>query len=195
MPLGQNIVKWTSCVMLGACTGCASCLTVVPPDIAITGEKTAIERQIVGEYRELEKDAWVISTVKTPVYGVRASSAGETGDGELMAALRLREYHDGKIRKYKDEGVLGETSTGLASYREAARYERDPEEKKKLLAVIEEENRARRIIFTRSAAQTGIEPVEEDILRAGRSFAMEQARTARRGDWLQNRNGAWSRKK
>ncbi len=181
--------------MLCACTGCASCLTVVPPDIAITGEKTAIERQIVGEYRELEKNAWVISTVKTPVYGVRARTAGETGDGGLMAALRLREYHDEKIRKYKDEGALGEASTGLISYRGVGRYERNPEEKKKLLAVIEEENRARRIIFSRSAAQTGIEPAEEDILRAGRSFAVEQARTAARGDWLQNRNGTWSRKK
>ena len=27
----------------------------------MTGQKTVIERQIVGDYRELEKDAWIIA--------------------------------------------------------------------------------------------------------------------------------------
>ena len=55
-------------IPLYSLTGCSSgpsCITVTPPKVNMTTEKTAIERQIIGEYRELEKDAWAISSART----------------------------------------------------------------------------------------------------------------------------------
>ncbi len=196
MPSAQRAIMAANAALLLACTGCASCITVVPPTIAITGEKTAIERQIVGEYREIEPDAWVVSSVKSPVQGARSGIAGAAGDDEFMAAHRIREYNRERIRRYKDGEALGENNEGLLVYRGVARYERDREAKKTLMAVLENENRARGVIIGRSLACGGGEEVSrEDYLAAARAFAQEQEQLARRGDWIQNRNGRWERKR
>ena len=36
--------------------------TVKIPDIKITGEKTALENQVMGEYAKIKEDAWMIAS-------------------------------------------------------------------------------------------------------------------------------------
>ena len=64
-------------------TGCASsssCISIVPPPVNLTGEKTSVERQIVGDYEEIEKDAWAISSVKTSVSDTRQEGSYAVSD-------------------------------------------------------------------------------------------------------------------
>jgi hypothetical protein len=192
--------------ILTAIAGCAggkscladipSCLEISPPGIHITGEKTVIERQIVGDYRELERDAWVVSSVKTDVARSRGPAVVMGGDEALLRAVKIREFNEEKIREYKDNGAVGEANTGLAVYIPQQRYESDAALKAALLRVLEDENAARRIIFERSVARAAPgTPSPRDIESFGAAFAEEQAALAGKNDWIQDKTGRWIRKK
>ncbi len=180
---------------LTGCKSTPSCLTVVPPEINLTGEKTVIERQIVGDYMELEKDAWTVSSVRTTVAKKDGGAQG-SGDPEIIKSIKVREFHSGRVKDYKAEGVIGETSAGFISYIEGAAYESSPELKKSLLIVIDEENRARREIFVKTLTKSGgKEPSKGELESFGRIFAEEQRALAQKGDWIQDNSGKWTRKK
>jgi len=180
---------------LSGCKSTPSCLTVVPPEINLTGEKTVIERQIVGDYMELEKDAWTVSSIRTTV-GKTEGGAQGSGDPEIIKAIKVREFHAAKIREYKTEGVAGETSSGYVSYIEASQYESSPELKKVLITVIDEENKARKDIFVKTLTKSGVkEPGKSEVDSFGKIFAEEQRALAQKGDWIQDNSGKWTRKK
>ena len=176
--------------------GCSSFITIVPPKIQITGEKTVIEKQIIGEYRELEKDAWVISSIRTTVQRTHGSSTASASDPELFKALKIREYHTEKLRTYKDNGAVGEANNGYVVYIANKKYEADESEKAVLLKVIEEENKARKTIFIRSLFSVkNEEPDDEAVELFGRIFSQDQASSAIKNDWIQNKSGEWDRKR
>ena len=180
---------------LTGCTSSPGCCVIVPPTPVITGEKTVIESQIVGEYRELEKDAWTVSSVKTTA-GKKNTSGRISGDPELFKFMKVREFHYDKIKEYKGEGALGEGNTGYIQYMETKRYESSPAEKKVLLSVIEEEKHARREIFSRSVLLSkGSEPEKGEIESFGKGFAEEQRGLASKDEWIQENTGKWVRKK
>ncbi len=182
-------------VITAGCSSTPSCLSIVPPAVNLTGEKTVIERQIVGDYMELEKDAWTVSSVKTTA-GKKNSSGRISGDPELFKYIKVREFHSDKIKEYKSEGALGEGNTGYIQYMETKKYESSPAEKKILLSVIDEENLARKEIFSRSiSASKGSETEKGDLDSFGRIFAEEQRGLAAKDDWIQETSGKWGRKK
>ena len=132
------------------CTSGPSCISITPPRVNITTEKTVIERQIIGEYKELEKDAWTISSARTLARGDVTGTTLMGSDKELFIAMKVREFHLDRIRKYKNEGVLGEAMTGMIVYRPLKKYESNGIEKGILLKITTNENRARTTLFTRS---------------------------------------------
>ena len=190
------ILAAAAALMLTAgCSSSPSCLSIVPPDVNLTGEKTVIERQIVGDYMELEKDAWTISSVKTTV-GKKNTSGRMSGDPELFKYIKVREYHADKIKEYKTEGSLGEGNSGYIQYMDNKKYESSPAEKKILLTVIDEENLARKEIFTRSVLLSkGSQPDKGEIDSFGKDFADEQRGLAAKDEWIQDNSGKWGRKK
>ncbi len=169
--------------------------SIAPPKIHLTGERTVVENQIVGEYRELEKDAWVISSPKTNVQKNDSSGGSIASDQKLYEAMKLREYHEKKIRTFKDEGALGEGFRGRLHYRPARKYEKDKDMKRNLMEVIENENNARETVFARSLeTKDGKEVTKQAIDDFGQRFAQEQRSLAKKNDWIQDETGRWSRK-
>ena len=189
-------------LLLSVITACAtgdksipSCCLIAQPSVTLTGEKTSVERHIIGEYKELEKDAWIISSVDTGIQRGETAFA-ETGDEELLTAMKIRELHRDKIRDYKNEGAIGEKYDGYIAYMELFKYENDKNIKKILLTVIEEENKARRTLFIRSVAGKKKEnPTEDEINSFGKIFAEEQQAMSGKNDWIQDKSGKWIRKK
>lgn len=196
--MNKNIIIIISAIILVSFyTGCSSvpsCITVVPPTINLTGEKTVIERQIIGDYRELEEDAWSISSVKTTT-GRSASQRQISGDPEIVKAVKIRDYISDKVLAYKKEGAIGESAIGYVAYRETKKYESSADFKKALMLVIEDENNARKTIFTRSLMNIeGVEPDKAKVENFGKLFAEEQRAIAEKGDWIQDNSGRWIRK-
>lgn len=179
------------------CSSIPSCLEIAPPEIRLTGEKTVIERQIVGEYRELEKDAWIVSSVRTSVTKTKGTPMVLSGgDEDLFKALKIREFNEEKMRVYKDEGAIGETNGGYAAYIPTQKYEGNAGLKKALMKVLEDENGARASIFERSLAKSGTEkPAPELVAAFAKRFAEEQAALAKKNDWIQDKIGQWVKKK
>lgn len=173
----------------------SACLTIVPPKISMTGEKTVIERQITGDYMELEPDAWVVSSVKT--FSGRGSAETFIGgyDEELINAISIRNFHNDKIVRYKSEGAVGEASTGFILYRSLPLYEKQKAERDILMAVIKNENDARLTIFKRSIfIKENRQPSQNELNSFGEIFAEEQRKSALRGDWIQDSAGRWTQK-
>ncbi|MCL1864762.1 MAG: YdbL family protein [Spirochaetes bacterium] len=183
------------CSSMESCSASPSCCSISPPNVNITGEKTVIERQIIGDYMEIEKDAWTLSSVRTTV-GQRNISGKMAGDPELFKYMKIREFHYDKIKEYKNEGAIGENNSGLIQYMETKKYEISPAEKKILSTVIDEENTARNEIFARSIyLSKGSIPDKNEISQFGRAFAEEQRGLASKGEWIQQNSGKWERKK
>ncbi|TAL39596.1 MAG: DUF1318 domain-containing protein [Spirochaetes bacterium] len=184
-------------IAAAGCSSMPSCLEISPPDIHLTGEKTVIERQIVGEYRELEKDAWIVSSVRTSITktkGTPMATAG--GDEELFKALKIREFNEEKLRIFKDEGAVGETNAGVAAYIPTQKYEGNQGLKNALMKVLEDENRARASIFERSLAKSGTEkPAPDQVAAFAKKFAEEQYALAKKNDWIQDKIGQWVKKR
>ncbi len=176
-------------------TGCSSgCITVTPPDINMTGKQTVIERQIVGDYKEIEKDAWVISSANSSKDNSRGKMT-KIGGNKTFLAMKIRELHSEKIRKYKDEAVVGEKYDGYISYIKIKKYEKNSNLKDILNQVVLQENKARKTIFVgtlKSILQK--EPTKEQIAQMGREFAVEEKALAKSGDSIQSKNGRWEKK-
>jgi len=187
---------FTSLCIYTGCSSAPSCISIAPPEIHLTGEKTVIENQIVGKYEKLEEDAWIISSVQTTVQKSKGTGMITGGDRKLISALKIRSFHKDDIRSFKDEGAVGETNNGFVKYRPIKKYINSPDEKKILNAVIETENSARASIFERSLLKSkGMPPSRQEIEKFGSTFAIEQAALAQKGDWIQQNSGKWIRKK
>lgn len=180
---------------MSGCSSMPSCCLISPPKIQMTGSKTVVERQIIGEYKELEKDAWIISSTKTTLSRSRGTGTISGRDKELFKAQKVREFHTDKIRKYKDEGAIGENNTGLIAYRPIPRYEKDKNYKRLLLTLIKEENKARTTIFTRTLKLQEKDANKQQLAAFGKIFAEEQRALAQKNDWIQETSGKWSKKK
>jgi uncharacterized protein YdbL (DUF1318 family) len=178
-------------------TGCKttpSCLTVTPPDIHLTGERTAIEKQIVGEYSELEKNAWVVSSVKTSIHRSEPVQSASGGDPEILKAMRVRDYQTELIRSYKDRGILGESYKGYIMQRKRPE-KATPAERERIQSLIKSENRARKTIFSHALGQAlERKPTPEELEEYGRLFGREQLTRASEGDWFYTEEGRWLQK-
>lgn len=199
MKAATNILFVLCAGVVAGCIGCSSvpsCLQVTPPEISLTGEQTVVERQIIGDYRELESDAWQVSSVQTNVQRQKGSAAQATRDDALMRALKVREFHRDKIRSYKNEGAIGEAKTGFVIYMTTDVYEKDKEKRAALDRVITEENKARAVIFERSLILSGKkEPTAAMTAAFGVRFAEEEQTLSQTNDWVQDKTGQWTRKK
>jgi len=176
-------------------TGCSSgCIAISPPNINLTSEQTVIERQIIGDYKEIEKDAWVISSVKTSE-NRHNNKMTKIGDEKTFLAMQIRELHRKKIRKYKNSSVIGENFNGYISYLKNKEYENDLNKKSILLIILKEENKARKNIFIGTVRSIIHEkPSNDQLSLIGRKFAIQQREIAKDGDMIQLENGLWEKK-
>ena len=166
-----------------------SCV-IIPPKIELTGEKTMIERQISGEYRELEDDAWVISSARTNVQKEKSENSVSFSDEEILSAQNIRSMNEERIRRYKDESAVGEGRDGNLKYRTVSVYDKDQRKKTELLAIIETENNARKKIILHYAFKSKRSETEER-----NNFAADMREKAKRGDLVENSDGKWVTKK
>ncbi|MBV6493327.1 MAG: hypothetical protein LDLANPLL_01343 [Turneriella sp.] len=100
--------------------GCFGGTFVVPP-VTITGQKTAIEKQIIGEQTELEKDVWMISSAKTAEHAQLESkpqdiqrSVAQENANTSRAFLKFEMFSKSLVELKKDR-VVGENKDGFVS--------------------------------------------------------------------------------
>jgi hypothetical protein len=128
-------------ILIVSITSC----TVKIPDIRITGEKTALENQVLGEYSKIKEDAWMV--------------ASERGDGqikitadrkEVVEAVRDREFLKDDINELKLKGYIGEVSSGVLEIVDDNDISNlKNKEKDLIILLLNKENTARKLIMQR----------------------------------------------
>lgn len=148
----------------------SDCCSIVIPPVTLTGNKTAIEKQIIGEKNELEKDVWMISSAKTTstvnldLEDEKKRAKKEKSNSYAFEALYLISIFGPKLDKLKADRVAGENNKGyitnLLSVKSIhhqsevltkydARFERDPDKGRNyrtLVQTVKQINRARTLM-------------------------------------------------
>lgn len=96
-------------IILISITSC----TVNIPDIKVTGEKTALENQVLGEYKKIKEDAWMIASERGNKTSEINSLDIPSDKKEIIEAIRNREFNKDDVDEFKKTGIIGEKRDGL----------------------------------------------------------------------------------
>lgn len=202
---------------IGAGLLCVRCFgTIVVPPVTITGQKTAIEKQIIGEQTELEKDVWMISSAKTAEHAemdakpkeIRRSMEQENAN-TYRAFLKF-EMFSGHLAQLKKDRVVGENNKGFVANLLTEKATLPEETRKKyaaanadepelgrpyrtLLQTVKEINEgrvlaARGYVQNQKRANAAFKATEKEVL-ASQKDKYQQA--SLKGEWVQAEDGTW----
>ncbi|MBN2857389.1 MAG: DUF1318 domain-containing protein [Candidatus Delongbacteria bacterium] len=165
----------------------SSC-TVKIPDIKITGEKTALENQVMGEYAKVKEDAWMIASER---------GAGEikiTADRkDIVEAVRDREFYKDDVNEMKIKGIIGENQQGLIELVDIEKMDKlDPVFRNTVMLVLENENKARSLIMQR-IIETDVKFNSNPEVVYESFFNMNLSESPN-GTHFRNNKGDWSKK-
>jgi len=172
-------------VVLNSCS-------IKAPEVTITGEKTTLEKQVEGTYQEIENDADMVASTRAlegkrkPVMSIEKRL--------VLKAIQNRKFNQDDVEEFKRLGILGENNKGFLEIRDKGKLEKDPELKKRVRAILDEENHDRKIIMNR------IIQVNENLKNASPEevqavFAKMNRENSKSGTWVQLPNGKWVKKK
>lgn len=199
---------------------CVQCFgTIVVPPVTITGQKTAIEKQIIGEQTELEKDVWMISSAKTAEHAeldnkpkeIRRSMEQE--NASTYKAFLKFELFSAHLVQLKKDRVVGENNKGYISNLLGEKAEIPAETRKKytsensddpelgrpyrtLIQTVKEINDARTLaargyVQNQKRANKAFKSTEKDVLTSQRD---KYQQTALKGEMVQADDGTWAAK-
>lgn len=166
--------------------------SVKAPEVNVTGEKTALENQVIGTYQEIEQDAWTLASVRSTKPGQQQPAmSGEKK--RVLEAVQGRKFNKDDIDEFKKAEIVGESNQGLLEIRNYQKLESDPEMKNRVTKIVATENEYRRVIMDRiivlndSAAQAGTDTV-------AKIFAKMNQDNSEPGTWIQTGEGKWLKK-
>ena len=167
-----------------------SCIAIDLPPITLTPERTAAERQLIGEDRELEKNGWLIASARSTGPAGSASVPGGDPTGALRRyyeEVGVLEFYEDLVREYRAGGMLGEGRDGRLHVVPGNRRQRperfqSPEEERRARVVATEVNRARGWIRAYRARQP--DAIRDIPLKTD----------TRKGEYYQDERGRWVRR-
>jgi uncharacterized protein YdbL (DUF1318 family) len=172
-------------VSLAACT-------IHTPEMKFTGEKTALENQILGTYNQVREDVWMVASVRAANPDSQITLSDEKR--AVLTAIQNREFNKDDVDEFKRDGAVGENAKGLLEIRPLPRLDNDPSYRKLVEDIVAEENLDRQIIMQRvmdinpTVQATGVTEVEKVFAKLNRDGAKP-------GEWVQLPEGGWVKKK
>jgi uncharacterized protein YdbL (DUF1318 family) len=169
----------------------AAC-SIHTPEMKFTGEKTALENQILGTYNQVKEDVWMVASVRAANPDSQITLSEEKR--AVLTAIQNREFNKDDIDEFKRDGAVGENAQGWLEIRPLPRLQKDPEYKKLVERIVAEDNRDRQIIMRRII---DINPSVQatDSTEVEKVFAKMNRDNAKPGEWIQMPEGEWVRKK
>ena len=176
-------------VALGVCSAC-----VKAPDIVLTDQKTAFERQAAGDFRALENDLHQVNIAPKGEditrEAIEASNpeSGESTLGEVAQLYSVAQTDADWIDRMLVLGCIGEASDGLLQARvEACKRDLDSA---RLARVVERANLHRRQLWQIIARQEKAAS-PEDIRKSWRAVHLQRVVC---GALVESDGGAWEKK-
>jgi len=165
--------------------------SIQTPEVKITGERTALENQILGTYNQVQEDVWMVASVRAANPDSQVTLSDEKR--AVLLAIQNREFNKDDIDEFKRDGVVGENAKGFLEIRPNERLRTDPEYKRLVEQIVAEENRDRQTIMDRIIAiNPSLQP--KDQAQVQHVFAKLNQDSAKKNEWIQLPNGEWVRK-
>jgi uncharacterized protein YdbL (DUF1318 family) len=154
----------------------------------LTTQKTALENQVMGSYRELEDDLILVSSVRA---GKQAKVDLSPSKRRALDARENQEFNRDDLDELKDKEIIGETASGTLAMLPKATGETKDVRLAQLL--VGEENRDREEIWKR-IIESNENLSAKDLPEVKKTYAKLQRDTARPGQWVQDEGGNWVKK-
>ncbi len=205
----MNIQKFYI-IFLAIVLSSISC-TIKAPLITFTQTQTAAEKQMLGEDRNLEKDGWLIASIKTSSSGseiwerdlVKEEFSGPE-DNTRYIALRTLAYLAKELRDYRAIGVLAEGLDGrirLNPKLGEAGVEKtlnDTGTKSRLEELIKLVNENREIVIRenmkKAFSKSNPAMTEKEKSELKETISRSWLRTVENGEYFESSPGVWKKK-
>lgn len=177
-------------IVLSLALGMGSC-SIKAPEVRLTGEKTALEREVVGTYHQMEEDTWMIASTRAAQGEEEVKISPEKR--RVLDALRQQKFNKDDIDEFKRMGYVGENKEGFLEIRPSGTLNENPETLQLVQEIVQEENQDREIIMDRVVElnDTLKKTVRNDILAV---FARMNQENSPEGTWVQQEDGSWVKK-
>ncbi len=200
-PLHSRIVL--AAVLLLLSGGCS----IKPPEVRLTGEKTALEREIIGTYHQMAEDTWMVASTRSVADRPRSVMSAEKK--KVLEALQQQAFNRDDVEEFKKKAYVGEDNQGLlilmsgdgvqagSGNRDLIAVKKkemaDPEEKELVQDILQEENLCRQVVMERVVELNEAlkKAVSKDVLAV---FAKMYQDNSPKGTWIQNSAGIWVKK-
>ena len=168
------------------------------PEVQVTlvDTRTALENQVLGSYKELNREFVMIASVRSVdekgiaedrLKGMSASQR------DAMKAMQAREFNRDDIDDFKKNGCIGENKEGLLEIFLCDKAKGDPKYDRLIKDVVKEENESRMVVMKRVIIMN--ESLKEsDLPRIQKVFASMNYDAAKDGERIQKNDGSWVRK-
>lgn len=142
--------------------------TIKMPEIKITGERTTLEKQILGEYMQIEDQQWFLISERS----LSSADFSRGKNREMIGAVRERIFLRDDINEFKIKGYLGEDTTSfIVLYPEFDTTSITAKDLSRVNLIVEKENSARgTIIATLSQSY-----LNRDVKRAFYNLNLDQS--------------------
>ncbi len=185
----------------------SNCTTLRPPAITFTQSQTAAERQMIGDGKELEKDGWIISSIRTSASGSdiweKEILDKEIPEGELdettYTALKSLAYLAKDVRDFKKKDFIGEALDGQIKVNpllNESRFKKEfPESKTKIDELLKLVNASRKIIHDHKLQKLANANLkEQELLKQKEILLLSFYQTVEDGEYYEAKRGKWGRK-
>lgn len=198
----------------------SGCCSIVIPPVTLTGNKTAIERQIIGEQTEIEENVWLISSAsvsdRDKILDTKSMKERESIKLENEYAARafiiLKKFGP-DLQLLINDGVVGEAISGNlinlfeSSYNKKIpekvaeqyneKYMKDAIQGKKirrLKIVVRQVNYARELLCKSYLVNQGqLEFKDSEIKKLLVQFGREKISSAKKGMIIEQSPGNWKK--
>jgi len=167
--------------------------SVKAPEVSVTGEKTALENQVIGTYQQIEEDVWTLTSVRSVGNNTAPQPKMSENKKKVLEAVQGRKFNKDDVEEFLKAGIVGENNRGFLEIIHPEKIGKDETLKNRVEKIVQSENEYRKIIMERiivlneNAAQAG----EENV---GHIFAKMNKDNAAPGSWIQLDSGEWVQK-
>jgi uncharacterized protein YdbL (DUF1318 family) len=167
--------------------GCA----IILPKITATGERTALENQIVGSYKMIEEEAWMVASVRAQPALDSVQLTEEKR--RVLEAFQRQRFNADDINEFKREGTVGERIDGFLEILPVEKYQKDSSYQTLVNKIIAEENQDRSLIMRRiMELHPEIDP--NDRAKVGLVYGRLKQEASPAGTNIQQPDGSWKKK-
>lgn len=176
-------------------------------NVTFTASPTANERQMVGDSKNLEKEGWLISSMRSSATG---SSIWEKEildddvpkdflDETTYLSLKNISYLAFEVRQFKKKEFIGEAQNGevkiLPNLKETTNFKEFPKYKNRVEDVIKLLNESRKILYEKKLQVLETKELkEEDKIKKRASIPLIFFNQVEEGEFFEIKKDKWARK-